>query len=182
MAEVTMAYSHSQHKHNFAVWCAARAVQRGFAKSVVLKQALETSGVVEFIVKNGSKALSQQEFDDHHENWCKAILRFCEQNQIKGASYGRAAKLIAIYIKAMIVIQDTQNGLADVAHPPIDSIILQNISRDKAIDHPHKAYWKFIKWTQLDEVIYKQLIADFREVFVGKPFWLIEKYWALTDE
>jgi len=44
-----MPYSHFKHCHNFAVWCAARAVQRNFAKTPIFKEALEGSGVVEFI-------------------------------------------------------------------------------------------------------------------------------------
>jgi hypothetical protein len=47
-----MAYSHFEHRHKFAAWCAARAVQRKFAKTIVLKAALERCGVVEFIKRN----------------------------------------------------------------------------------------------------------------------------------
>ena len=177
-----MTYSHFDHKHNFAVWCAARAVQRGFAKSHILKQTLETSGVVEFIRDNRAKDLSQQEFDKHHEDWCKAIMAFWKQHKVQGASYGRAAKLLAIYLKSMIVVQDNPNPLAAVAHPPIDSIILKNISKDEAINHPRKATWKYIKWTKLNETAYMQLINDFRQVFDGRPFWVIEEYWALEDD
>ncbi len=176
-----MTYSHFQHRHNFAVWCGARGVQRGFAKSRILKEAIEMSGVVEFIRNNGAKGLSQHEFDEHHENWCKAIMGFWEKNKVGGASYGRAAKLLAVYLKSMIVVHDNPIGLADVAHPPIDRMILQNIWKDKNINHPHKRYWKYINWTQLDGPSYKQLIADFRQVYEGKPFWFIEKYWVLTD-
>ena len=181
MTKDKMTYSHFQHKHNFAAWCAARAVQRGFVKSQILKETIDTSGVVEFVKDSAASHLSQREFNEYHEKWCKAILEFWEKNKVKGGSYGRAAKLLAIYLKSMIVVQDNPKGLADVAHPPIDSIILKNISEDKTISHPHKADWKYIKWTQLDEVAYKQLITDFRQVFEGKPFWFIEEYWTLGD-
>ncbi|MFH0957458.1 MAG: hypothetical protein V1897_02025 [Pseudomonadota bacterium] len=120
-----MTYSHFQHRHNFAVWCAARAVQRGFVKSPVLKDALEKSGVVEFIKNNEGRSLSQDNFDKRHETWCESILQTWEKDKIKGASYGRAAKLLAVYIKSMIVVQNDQNKLSDVAHPPIDRIILR---------------------------------------------------------
>ena len=52
MAYMNMAYSHFEHRHKFAAWCAARAVQRKFAKTIVLKAALERCGVVEFIKRN----------------------------------------------------------------------------------------------------------------------------------
>ena len=58
-----MNYSHFQHRHNFAVWCAARAVQRKFAKTPFLKEALEKSGVVEFIRQNEDKTISQEDFE-----------------------------------------------------------------------------------------------------------------------
>jgi hypothetical protein len=182
MAKDKMTYSHYQHKHNFAVWCATRAVQRGFAKSPILKETLEISGVVEFIVNDGAKDLSWQEFDKYHEKWCKKIIEFWKKNEVSGASYGRAAKLLAIYLKSMIVVQDNRKSLANVAHPPIDRNILQNISKDETVNHSHKPYWKHINWTQLDEETYKQLITDFRQVLEGKPFWYIEKYWTLLDD
>jgi hypothetical protein len=184
MAKDKMTYSHFQHKHNFAAWCAARAVQRGWAsaKNQILKETIETSGVVEFVKHSAASGLSQREFNEHHEKWCKTILEFWEKNKVKGGSYGRAAKLLAIYLKSMIVVQDNPKGLADVAHPPIDSIILKNIYKDETISHPHKADWKHIKWTQLDKAAYKQLITDFRQVFEGKPFWFIEEYWTLGDD
>jgi len=164
------------------MWCAARAVQRGFVKSKFLKEALEASGVVEFVKSDTGKGLSQQEFDQYHENWCQNILGLWEKNEIPRASYGRAAKLIAIYLKSMIVVQDNPDSLVSVIHPPVDRIVLQGISRDENIHHPNKKHWKSINWTQLDGPRYRQLMSDFREVFEGQPFWHIEKYWILTDD
>jgi hypothetical protein len=177
-----MTYTHFQHRHNFAVWCAARAVQRGFAKSLVLKDALEKSGVVEFLRDNHETVISQREFDEHHDKWCASILATWERKHVEGASYGRAAKLLAVYLKSMIVVQVNASSLSDVAHPPIDRIILQNISKDKGIHHPNKGQWKGINWTQLDKPGYKKLVHDFRQVFSGRPFWAIEEYWAIPDD
>jgi hypothetical protein len=176
-----MTYSHFQHRHNFAVWCAARAVQRKFAKTPILKKALEKCGVSAFVQENGGKGIPQAKFDELHEQWCKAILKTWEQEDVKGASYGRAAKLVAVYLKSMIVVQNDGNRLSDVAHPPIDRILLQNISKDKAITHPHKSGWKAIAWTALDKAAYTYLIADFKQVMGGKPLWAIEKYWIVQE-
>lgn len=104
------------------------------------------------------------------------------ENKIPGASYGRATKLIAVYLKSMIVVQENPNSIANIIHPPIDRIVLQGISKDDNIVHPNKQYWKHIKWTQLDEPLYRQLMSDFRQVFEGQPLWHIEKYWVLTDD
>lgn len=177
-----MPYSHYQHRHNFAVWCAARAVQRNFANAntLILKEALENSGVVAFIKDNEENDISKTHFDEQHERWCNSILK--TWNNIDGASYGRAAKLVAVYIKAMIVVRNGQSKLAIVAHPPIDRIILKNISRDSRIHHDNRENWKEINWTKLDKEKYKKLIKDFRQVVNNQPFWVIEKYWSITNK
>lgn len=177
-----MNYSHFQHRHNFAAWCAARAVQRKFAKTPVLKEAIEKSGVVEFIKQNEDEIISQEQFDKLHAEWCDAVMRCWENKKVEGRTYGRAAKLIAVYIKSMVVVKNEQSNLSEVAHPPIDRLILQNIARDKAINHHNRQYWKAVNWTELDKAQYLRLIGDFREVFCGKPFWHLEQYWSITDD
>jgi len=82
----------------------------------------------------------------------------------------------------MIVVKNGQSNLSEVAYPPIDRVILQNISNDKTIKHPNRPFWKAIKWTKLDKTQYLKLIGDFRKVFHGKPFWLLEQYWFLTND
>ena len=106
---------------------------------------------------------------------------FGKIKKVKGGSYGRAAKLIAIYLKSMIVVQNNTNSLAEIVHPPIDSLILKKISGDESLNHPRRAYWKNIKWTLLDEKNYKQLIMEFRQVYEGRPLWHIEEYWTIED-
>jgi len=82
-----MNYSHFQHRHNFAVWCAARAVQRGFVKTPVLKEAIEKSGIVEFVRKNENKKIPQEKFDKFHGEWCDSIIKTWENMNVKGSSY-----------------------------------------------------------------------------------------------
>lgn len=177
-----MTYSHFDHRHNFAVWCAARAVQRNFTKTPILKNALEKSGVVEFIKENEEKDILQKDFDNNHESWCNSIMQTWEQENIEGASYGRAAKLVGVYIKSMIVVRNGQSKLSVVAHPPIDRRILKNISKDRNIKHKNRTNWKNINWTELTKTEYKSLIDDFRQVFCGQPLWYLEKYWTVTDD
>jgi hypothetical protein len=177
-----MTYSHFDHRHKFAVWCAARAVQRNFAKTLFLKNVLEKSGVVKFVKENEEKDISQSDFDNHHESWCESIMQSWEGDKIKGASYGRAAKLLSVYIKSMIVVRDGQSKLSAVAHPPIDRMILKNISKDESINHQNRRGWKEINWTEMNKSEYKNLINDFRQVFDGQPLWVIEKYWTITND
>jgi hypothetical protein len=177
-----MTYSHFIHRHKFVVWCAARAVQRKFAKTIFLRDALEKCGIVEFMEHYNGGDISPETFDKLHENWCEAILKSWEEDQVANGSYGRAAKLIAVYIKSMIVVQNDQTALSIVAHPPIDRMILQNISKDKSINHQNRMYWKAINWLELNKLQYQNLIKDFRQLINDKPFWVIEKYWTITPD
>lgn len=167
-----MNYSHFKHRHKFAAWCAARAVQRQFTKTPALIEALEKSGVVEYIKGYENEPISQDQFEKLHAEWCDSILRTWKSLNVKGSSYGRAAKLIAVYIKSMVVVNNEHCGLSKVAHPPIDRFILQNVSKDKTIEHPNRPYWKAVNWTQLNKAQYLKLIDEFRQVLHGKPFWL----------
>ena len=107
--------------------------------------------MVEFVKENEEKDISQSDFDKHHESWCESIMQTWERDEIKGASYGRAAKLLAVYIKSMIVVRDGQSKLSAVAHPPIDRMILKNISKDESIKHQNRGGWKEIKWTKMNK-------------------------------
>ena len=177
-----MTYSLFEHRHKFAVWCAARAVQRKFTKTNFLKNALEKCGVVEFIEHYNGGDISPETFDELHEKWCESILKSWDEDQVENGSFGRASKLIAVYIKSMIIVQNNQTPLSAVAHPPIDRMILQNISKDKSINHPNRMYWKAINWTELNKSQYQNLINDLRQVVGDKPFWTIEKYWPITND
>ena len=97
----------------------------------------------------------------------------------------RAAKLVAIYLKSMIVCgPDAGSKLAHIAHPPIDSILLKNISENI------NKYDKFrclrdgkigkLSWTKLNEKQYFDLINTFRRFLNGStPFWHLEKFWTI---
>jgi hypothetical protein len=67
-------------------------------------------------------------------------------------------------------------------HPPIDRILLRGLAVSHAITSPHKATWKSINWTQLDETDYYELIRQLRDAIPnGTPFWTIEEYWQPSD-
>ena len=87
-------------------------------------------------------------------------------------SYGRAAKIIAVYIKTIATIRDGKSNLARVAHPPIDRILLTNLHKE----YPHLETNK-INWTQLNEQKYFKLIDELRAINV-EYFWELERYWS----
>jgi len=129
-----MAYDIGEHIHNFAVWTASRAVQRGWkgAKTKNIKLAIESSGIRSDIKKTGQNNISSEKFDSFHEKWSKKIIDFLTKEQVQ-TSYGRVAKIIAIYIKTAVVIKDNgERPLSKVAHPPIDNTLLENLNKVQA--------------------------------------------------
>jgi len=114
-----MAYDLVEHRHRFSVWAAARAAQRGLkgGKVDVLRDALEQSGVVEFAKAN--EAIEQGAFDEVHRVWCRSIIDYLASRDVS-AAYGRATKLIAIYLKSMVILNGTvETSQARVVHPPL---------------------------------------------------------------
>jgi len=178
-----MTYDLFEHRHRFAIWAAARAAQRGFASVAVLRGALEATDIVQFARDPESLVTDQTAFEAHHRVWCRDVIRRLKQKGIANVTFGRAAKLVAIYLKAMIVIGPHEaTSLASVAHPPIDRILLRGLAAS-AIDYPQKAKWRGATWTTLDEKTYYDLVADLRNILAkGEPFWRLEQYWTVEDD
>ena len=175
-------YDIIEHRHRFSVWAAARATQRGFASVDVLRDALQCSGVVEFLETANAQQTDSERFRELHCDWCRSIVRSLERTH-PNATFGRAAKLVAVYLKSMVVLARPETSLARFAHPPIDSILLRNISRAPEVRSPQKRIWGKIRWTQLDEGGYYTLIAQLRTVIPdGEPFWTLERYWTVSEE
>jgi hypothetical protein len=173
-----MSYDLSEHRHRFAIWAAARASQRGFTTVENLRNALESSDIREVLETPEALQLSSGTFDAFHRSWCSAICLTLSTRHVDGVTYGRAAKLVAVYLKATVVMGgnwDTPFGRT--MHPPIDRILLQRLASCETIDSPHKRSWSAISWTKLDEEAYYSLIGELREALpVGAPFWIIEEH------
>jgi len=169
-----MTYTFTDHLHNYAVWTVARAVQRNFTNTKNIKAAIEASDLRSLI--DNKKTFTIKNFDDFHRMTSHKIIRklkSLDKGLNNKATYGRAAKIIAIYIKTIIVIRDSGlSNLAKIAHPPIDRILLSNT---------HKVYRDFgldkINWTQLNENKYFELIDKLRTINLDY-FWQLEKYWS----
>ena len=73
--------------------------------------------------------------------------------------------------------------LARLAYPPIDNILLRNISKAPDVYSPHKQNWGKVKWTNLNEEGYYDLIDQLRGALQpSKPFLAIERFWNVTDD
>jgi len=179
-----MPYDHFEHRHKFAAWAAARASHRGVLNggATNLTTALKNAGVKAYLARyevldESLKEISAGDFDLMHSHWCERIRIELTAMSV-ASSYGKIAKLVAIYLKAMIVNgPEHSSPLAQVAHPPIDEYLLIALHDSPEIESAHKQNWAEIKWSKLDDKAYYELIAQLRELPQATPFWMIEEYW-----
>jgi hypothetical protein len=178
-----MGYDLAEHRHRFAVWAAARAAQRGFTSVQNLRAALEATDIRDVLAAPETLQLPAATFDVLHRRWCSAICFALGARQIAKVTYGRAAKLVAVYLKATVVMGASWDSpFGRNLHPPIDRILLHRLASCDTIESPHKAGWRGVSWTQLDEEGYYRLIGQLREAIpVGAPFWVIEEHWEPTE-
>jgi hypothetical protein len=177
-----MPYDLAEHRHRFAVWAAARAAQRGFTSVERLRGALEGSSIQADLRVPATLALEAAGFDKLHRGWCRSICATLNGCDVRNVAFGRAAKLVAVYLKATVLMgENWDTPFARCMHPPVDRILLQTLASSVEISSPHKGSWRRINWTRLDEGAYYQLIDQLRAVPSSVPFWRIEKYWQPSD-
>lgn len=179
----TVQYDLVEHRHRFAAWAAARATQRGFTTVARLRTALEVAGVRESLADGATVGVSAAGFDALHRRWCTSISATLETASVPGVTFGRAAKLVAVYLKAQVVMgPGWDTPLAHHLHPPIDRILLQALATSPRIASPHKAQWRATSWTQLDEAGYYELIGQLRSSRPSEaPFWMLEELWQPSE-
>lgn len=166
-----MSYTFADHLHNYSIWTAARAVQRGWkgAKTINIKKAIESTELKN--IESNLHSLNSSEFDNFHRLIAHKIIDSFNSMGIK-ASYGRAAKIIAIYIKTSIIIRDSGiSPISRLAHPPIDNILLTTLDNTFP-----RLELKGIKWTQLTEEKYFNIIFKLRTLNLD-AFWKTEEFW-----
>lgn len=170
-------YTTRLHRHNFAAWAAARATQRNFTTTENLKTALESSDIQGFV----ESPCGRDEFADHHREWCRSICKHLSSVEVSDATYGRAAKLVAVYLKSMVVLPDLSSEEAFYVHPPIDRILLQNIAKDPEVDSGRSQMLRSTSWTKLSETDYFDLVSVLSDINGDRPFWKLEEYWDVTS-
>lgn len=176
-------YGLAEHRHRFAVWAAARATQRGFTTVARLRAALEATSIRATLASESTRDISAADFDVLHRLWCTTTCAHLEQAQVSDVTFGRAAKLVAVYLKALVVMgAECGSPLGHHVHPPIDRILLQSLSVSQRVSSPHKAQWRRIAWTQLGDAEYYRLVDQLRSVLPeGTPFWMLEEFWQPSE-
>jgi hypothetical protein len=160
-------YNFNQHRHNFSMWAAARAVQRNFTTTENIVIAIEKSGLRDFVESFKNK--SKEEFNIFHIQCSSKIIKSLKDQE---CTYGIAAKIIAIYLKtALIIYNKGQN--CDNIHPPLDRMLITNfIKCNKIKEYTYKP------WTKLSKKDYWDLISLI-EKYYGNIDWRLECYWQL---
>lgn len=130
--------------HTFGYWAAARAIHNPKNPGIKTKQikvAIEKSGLYDLMI-NPKKL---KNFDTVHHEIASSLMKELKLNQDK---FGIVAKIIAIYLKATVIIPARiDNQIVNKIYPPIDSNNLKRISGVKKE-----------KWTELKEKKFKEVI------------------------
>ncbi len=170
-------YSFEEHLHRYAMWTAARAVQRSFTPTDNIKKAINTTDLRSFVQRS---SCSPVEFDQLHQKWADELMNSFGSIE---CSYGRAAKIISIYLKTSVVIPCKGVGaLPQIIHPPIDRIFLTNLISDKSspLNESDRQWLRGISWTKLEKDMYWELVKKFRGY---QNFnWRWEYYWSPSAE
>lgn len=174
-------YGIGEHRHRFAVWAAARASQRrasGLSTSALLRAFERTPLPALVSAGPASWPATATAVDNLHRETCRDFLTALDEAQVQ-SSYGRAAKFVAIYLKAMVVNAGfAETPFGRLAHPPIDRLLLTALRRDRALPLAERRAWA-TNWTDLDEGAYFALIDSLRRAGLDQPaFWTIERYWT----
>jgi hypothetical protein len=166
-----MEYTLSEHRHRFAVWTAARSVQRSWTTTLLISQAICSTSLYEFV--NSYKAiLKQNDFDKMHKKWCEQMINKFQSLGVM-ASYGRVAKIIAVYLKTSIIIRANEgDNILSIIHPPIDRILLRNLP----VNVKEFKSIRVLNWTQLDSKSYWFIVDTIREK-LGAFDWRLEILW-----
>ena len=149
-----------------------------------LRDALASTDIEIFVRDHAVEPISCDGFRERHGKWCNSIVEFLADAVVQNTSFGRAAKLVAVYLKSMVVVgPHSTSNLARVAHPPIDRILLRGLTKIPGLPQHAKNTFRSTNWTTLSAEDYYPLIELIREsVPEIDPFWRLEQYWTVTQE
>lgn len=180
-------YPIEKHKHLYAKWCAAAAYGRGLVgggNSLAFKL-IEASGLCQV---SGPEHIGQ--------NVDKWQLSFMKKIEVEAArlgvidfSFGRAQKLVNIYLKTVLVCGGHhQHPSVAFLHPPLDFELFKGVrsylSKNRAaMGEARSAFIAAQKrnprWTKFSEADYVAHIDAIKLLMDGKPLYQVEEYWEL---
>jgi hypothetical protein len=159
-----MEYNIREHRHRFASWAAARAAQRGFTNTKNIIEAINSTDIRKTVETKSLWPKRKSDFERLHRQWCTQIISTLRKLGVK-SSYGRAAKIVAIYFKIAIILSDNERSVfGKIIHPPVDRILLSSLNIKQ-------------NWTTLSEEKYFLVMKKLKEINGNKAFWEIECNW-----
>jgi hypothetical protein len=204
-------YTLDEHRHRFAVWAAACAYRRGGSGGGYTyrnaKLMLETAGVRE--TRSVQDLPEPDQIDAYIDVLIHKLMAAAPPTytaKVKPGNgdtaktekvvltfictYGRAAKLVNIYLKSKLICGNTQHDDIRLAklHPPLDRELLNALDRlarekqDKSVPELFRKLWAVARtkgdaWTEFDKPTYEAYIAAIKALQGGLPLWAVEKYW-----
>ena len=144
----------------------------GFASIELIEQAICATNLKEFA--ESSTLITQEDFDQLQKSWCHTLIHFfCD---INNCSYGRAAKIVAIYLKTSVVLPEKCTSQRySFIHPPIDNRVLTSLSKKEGLEKLKKE-----TWTKFDEEKYWYIVQKVRSV-CNFFHWGIESGWTPSE-
>ncbi len=181
-------YGPEEHRFRFAAWAAARASSRGCGGFTTQKAvtALQTSGLRKMVEGVTALPANPEQFDLCHIKWCMAVQNSVD---LKNFKYGRAAKLVNIYFKALFLANfgspksrlaeaDDLTTRVNAIHPPIDRLLLNELANHGG---KHCDFFRHIRtkgWTQFNQKEYESVIVKVKDITQGE-LWRIEEFWPV---
>lgn len=171
-------YTKKLHEHRLAAWAASRAASTSPKCRFKVKKGftiLENSGFDESFVID--EVCTVEKVDALHKQWRLKVIEVANSEGLE-FSHGVAAKLINCYIKTRFVCGGLDDEKIKNLHPPVDSILLENLRKlnKKVKPNPWKEYCEK-RWSKFDSETYENVIKEIRKMLDEEPMWMIEKYW-----
>ncbi|QLQ24421.1 MAG: hypothetical protein HZT41_05715 [Dechloromonas sp.] len=178
-------YSIEKHKHLYAKWCAAAAYGRGLAGggNTLAFKLIEASGLGKV---TGPEDIGQN-VDEWQIEFMKNIADNATNQGVTDFSFGRAQKLVNIYLKTVLVCGGHhKHERVALLHPPLDfqlfkglrSFLLKN---RKTLAEARSAFIEAQKlnprWTTFSENDYRKHIEAIKLLMDGKPLYQVEEHW-----
>ena len=187
MTAPAIRYSIEKHKHLYAKWCAAAAYGRGLAGggNSLAFELIEASGLGQITVPEHIG----QDVDQWQIGFMKNIVDEAARKNVPDFSFGRAQKLVNIYLKTVLVCggHHLHRSVA-LLHPPLDFELfkgLRSFLSKNRVAHAN-ARSAFIaaqkrnpRWTKFDEGDYTAHIDAIKLLMAGKPLYQVEEHWEL---
>lgn len=171
----------------FAKWCAAAAYGRGLAGggNSLAFRLIEVSGLDQIA---GPEHIGQ-DVDEWQMSFMKKIDAEATHLGISGFSFGRAQKLVNIYLKTILVCGGHhQHPSVALLHPPLDAELFKGLrtflsknrkSMVKARSAFTAAQKRNPRWTMFSEADYVAHIDAIKLLMAGKPLYQVEEHWEL---